>query len=122
MTWNRLAGWLRQPKPPNGSVLVATLVGFGFAGFLQAMRVRFPWWPFHPLAYAVSSSFEINLVWMPLFLAWIIKSVQLRYGGVKMYQASLPFFYGLMLGQFVEGSLLNFWGIVTGTPTYQFWQ
>jgi hypothetical protein len=26
------------------------------------------------------------------------------------------------LGQFIPGSLLNIWGIVTGTPTYQFWQ
>ena len=35
---------------------------------------------------------------------------------------SLPVFYGLVLGQFMEGSLLNVWGISTGTPTYQFWQ
>ncbi|MBV9850748.1 MAG: hypothetical protein JO250_13830 [Armatimonadetes bacterium] len=121
-TWNRLANWLQQPKPPNGSVMVASLVGFLFAAALQAMRVRFSWWPFHPLAYAVSSSFEINLVWMPLLIAWVVKSALLRYGGMRMYQQSLPFFYGLMLGQFVEGSLLNIWGISTGTPTYQFWQ
>lgn len=121
--WNRLSGWLQQPKGPNGAVLAAGGVGFLFASFLQAMRVRFAWWPFHPLAYAVSSSFEINLVWMPIFIAWVIKSALLRYGGgVQTYRASLPFFYGLMLGQFVEGSLLNFWGIVTNTPTYQFWQ
>ena len=121
-SWNRLAGWLQQPKPANGSVAGALAVGFVFAAFLQAMRVRFFWWPFHPLAYAVSSSFEINLVWMPLFIAWLIKSLMLRYGGVKTFQSSLPFFYGLILGQFMEGSLLNIWGIITGTPTYQFWQ
>ena len=120
--WNRLDGWVSQPKPANGSVLTASVAGFLFAAFLQAMRIRFPWWPFHPLAYAVSSSFEINLVWMPLLIAWLIKSALLRYGGMKMYQQSLPFFYGLILGQFVEGSLLNIWGIATGTPTYQFWQ
>lgn len=120
--WNRLSGWIRQPKGPNGSVDVALVGGFLFAAFLQAMRVRFAWWPFHPLAYAVSSSFEINLVWMPLFIAWVIKALLLRYAGVRAYQNSLPFFYGLILGQFVEGSLLNIWGISTGIPTYQFWQ
>ncbi len=120
--WNRLSGWLQQPKGPNGTALAATVIGFAFAGFLQAMRLRFPWWPFHPLGYALTTGFETNLVFMPLFLAWLIKSVLLRYGGVKMFQSSLPFFYGLMLGQFIEGSLLNIWGISTGTPTYQFWQ
>ena len=121
-SWNRLTGWIQQPKPPNGSVAWALTAGFLFAAFMQAMRVRFFWWPFHPLAYAVSSSFEINLVWMPLFIAWVIKALMLRYGGVRVFQSSLPFFYGLILGQFVEGSFLNIWGIITGTPTYQFWQ
>ena len=121
-SWNRLGSWVSQPKPPNSAVLSASVGGFLFAALLQAMRVRFYWWPFHPLAYAVSSSFEINLVWMPLLIAWGIKSALLRYGGMKLYQSSLPFFYGLILGQFVEGSLLNLWGISTGTPTYQFWQ
>ena len=48
--------------------------------------------------------------------------VLLRYGGIKTYSAALPFFYGLILGQFVPGSLLNIWGIMTKNPTYQFWQ
>lgn len=121
-SWNRLTSWLQQPKPANGSVAWALAVGFLFAAFLQAMCVRFFWWPFHPLAYAVSSSFEINLVWMPLLIAWVVKALMLRYGSVRTFQSSLPFFYGLILGQFVEGSLLNLWGITTGTPTYQFWQ
>ena len=120
--WNRLASWLGQPKGPNGNAAGAVVFGFIFAGFLQAMRVRYPWWPFHPLGYAVTTGFETNLVWMPLLIAWVIKTCLLRYGGVKMYRASLPFFYGLMIGQFVEGSLLNIWGITVGTPTYQFWQ
>lgn len=121
--WDRYAGWLRAPKPGSPQVGAAIGVGFVFAGFLQAMRIRFVWWPFHPLAYAVSGSWEMNLLWLPLFIAWVVKSLILRYGGgMKTYQASLPFFYGLILGQFIPGSLLNIWGISTAQPTYQFWQ
>ena len=120
--WDRYGSWLKQPKPANGHVAIAIAVGFLFAAFLQTMRVRFAWWPLHPLAYAVSGSWEMNLVWMPLMIAWLLKSLLLRYGGMKVYLASLPFFYGLILGQFIPGSLLNIWGIITGTPTYQFWQ
>ena len=121
--YDRYAGWLKQPQGPNSQVAIAIVVGFLFATFLQAMRVRFAWWPFHPLAYAVSGTWEMNLLWMPLLIAWIIKAVLLRYGGgIQTYRKSLPFFYGLILGQFIPGSLLNIWGIVTKNPTYQFWQ
>jgi hypothetical protein len=120
--WDRYAGWLKAPKPANTSAALAIVVGFLFAAFLQAMRVRFFWWPFHPLAYAVSGSWEMNLLWLPLFIAWLTKVVLLRYGGMRVFSGALPFFYGLILGQFIPGSLLNIWGIVTQNPTYQFWQ
>jgi hypothetical protein len=122
-SWDRYAGWMKNPQGPNGHVAVAIGVGFLFAMFLQAMRVRFAWWPFHPLAYAVSGSWEMNLLWLPLFIAWVVKSAILRFaGGINGYRTAMPFFYGLIMGQFIPGSLLNIWGIITHNQTYQFWQ
>ena len=120
--FNQLNTWLKSPAPGKFPETVAIGVGFLIAFGLQWLRMRLPWWPFHPLAFAVSSSWEINLVWMPLFLAWVCKSLLLRYGGRGGFQRSLPFFLGLMLGQFIVGSLWNIYGIVRGLPTYQFWQ
>lgn len=120
--WDRYRGWMTSYRFGGTRVAEAIGVGFLFASFLQAARVRFAWWPFHPLAYAVSGSWEMNLVWLPLMIAYIVKVIIFRYGGIRSYRAALPFFYGLILGQFIPGSLLNIWGIATGTPTYQFWQ
>lgn len=120
--YNRLAGWMSNPTGPSFAAGVAILVGFGIAMFLEIMRARFPWWPFHPLGFAVTASWEINLVWMPLFIAWMLKSLILRYMGLKGFRDSLPFFFGLILGQFVVGSILNIIGILLEIPTYQFWQ
>lgn len=120
--YNKLDGWLRTPelgKPPEFFAITA---GFGIAFLLQFLRMKLPWWPLHPLAFAVTSSWEINLVWGPLFLAWLFKSLILRYGGRGGFHKALPFFIGLMLGQFVVGSLWNIYGISVGLPTYQFWQ
>ena len=80
-------------------------VGFGIAMLLQALRMRLPWWPFHPLGYAVTSSWEINLVWMPLFIAWVLKVVILRYSGRRLYEYLLPFFTGLIVGESLFGVL-----------------
>ena len=118
----RLQGWLQTPHRGNFTATMAIAVGFITALLLQIFRVRFTWWPFHPLAYAVTASWEINLVWLPLFIAWILKVVILRYGGRTGFQRSIPFFMGLMLGQFVIGSLWNIYGIAAQVPTYQFWQ
>jgi hypothetical protein len=120
--YRQLEGWLKNPKPTNTTAMYAILAGAGIAFFLQAMRIRFPWWPFHPLGFAVTSSWEINLVWMPLFIAWVVKIVLLRYTGLQGFRRSIPFFFGLILGQFVIGSLWNILGIALEIPTYQFWQ
>jgi hypothetical protein len=118
--FTRLDGWITSPRPPSTPSAVAVVVGFLIAMFLQAMRTRFPWWPFHPLGFAVTSSWEINLVWLPLFIAWILKLTILRYGGRQTFSASIPFFLGLILGQFVVGGLWNLYGIAFEVPTYQF--
>jgi hypothetical protein len=120
--YRQLEGWLKSPKPSNTTAMYAIVAGGGVAFFLQAMRIRFPWWPFHPLGYAVTSSWEINLVWMPLFIAWAVKLIMLRYTGLQGFLRSLPFFFGLILGQFVIGSIWNIIGISLEIPTYQFWQ
>ena len=120
--YTQLEGWLKTPKKSNFVAQLAIPVGFLTALFLQYMRVRFTWWPFHPLAYAVTASWEINLVWMPLFFAWLLKVILLRYSGRAGFQRSVPFFMGLIMGQFVVGSLWNVYGILRGVPTYQFWQ
>jgi hypothetical protein len=121
-SYNQLNTWLKTPEVAKFGEMMAIFVGFGVAFLLQWLRVRIPWWPLHPLAFAVTSSWEINLVWRPLFLAWIFKSLILRYGGRGGFHRALPFFVGLMIGQFVVGSLWNIYGIARGLPTYQFWQ
>ncbi len=120
--YTKIEGWMKTPEVAKFGEFLGLCAGFGIAFGLQWLRVRLPWWPLHPLAFAVSSSWEINLVWGPLFLAWLFKTLLLRYGGRGGFQRSLPFFLGLMLGQFVVGSLWNLYGIARNLPTYQFWQ
>lgn len=119
--FNNLSGWLSVPRNGEAGELGAIFVGFGIALALQWLRVSVPWWPLHPLAFAVTSSWQINFVWLPLGIAWIAKTVILRYAGLRGFIQSLPFFFGLMLGQFVVGCLWNVVGTLLRLPTYQFW-
>jgi hypothetical protein len=120
--YNRLTGWLNSPEKPSYPKGMAIVAGLLISFFLEGMRLRFPAWPFHPLGFAVTASWEINLVWMPLFIAWLCKLLILRYGGLTGFRNSLPFFFGLIMGQFFVGSIVNIIGIALEVPTYQFWQ
>ena len=119
--WNQLAGWIKQPTPPN--VVAMAFVGGGFMGamFLGWMRVHFLWWPFHPLAYALAGSWGVAQLWMPLLIGSTAKFLALRFGGLSTYRRVLPFFFGLILGEITIGSLWTILGIVLGIPTYDFW-
>jgi len=119
--FNRLNGWLQSPTPPNAYGNAAIGIGFLFCAGLMIARIQVPWFPFHPIGYAISSSWAMNLVWTPLLYAWIIKGCILRYGGVRLYRQAMPFFLGITLGQMLVGSLWHLLGIAMDIVPYSFW-
>lgn len=118
---HRLEVWLRNPTPPNHYANAATGVGFLFCLLLSIMRLRFFGWPFHPIGYAISGSWSMNLVWLPLAIAWLIKVLILHFSGLKLYKQAMPFFLGLILGQMIVGSAWSLIGLILDMPTYSFW-
>ncbi|MHB8994642.1 MAG: DUF6785 family protein [Armatimonadota bacterium] len=77
-------------------------IGALMMGGLQAMRTRFLWWPLHPLGYPMAGTFAMRNMWFSTLIAWAIKSVILRYGGIPTYEKTRPFFLGLILGDLVN--------------------
>jgi len=119
--YRNLHGWLSSPQPPNTGATIATGVGVLSTLALAAMRMRFAWWPFHPVGYAVSGSWSMEQLWFPMFVSWFLKWVILRYGGARAYRRAVPFFVGLVLGEFVVGCYWNLHGAIFGCLTYDFW-
>jgi len=90
---------------------------------LMFLRQRFVWWPLNPIAFPVSATYLINYHWFAIFLAWVFKGVILKYAGVKGYRFMLPFFLGLILGEFFTASLWVFidgWFGVEGNMIFNF--
>jgi len=114
-TWVYVARRVDENAGPNWLGWFIRLVGGGVMAGLLILQRRFLWWPLHPLGFVAGMDRVMGTAWFPVFLAWVIKSVLLKYGGLKAYRALIPVFYGLVLGQFVAG---GFWLIVdyfTGT-------
>lgn len=118
-SYGRLAGWLQQTVPPASTGLRFILGGLMFTVALSLMRVNFLWWPFHPAGYALALSYAMEYFWFPILIAWLIKLLILRYGGSRLYRAAIPFFLGLILGDYTMGSLWAIVGPLLGMPTYK---
>ncbi len=84
-------------------------IGVGLTVFLAVMRARFWWWPFYPLGYALAGSWTMIVFWFPLSLAWLIKTLLLRYAGMGAFRTFRPFFLGMILGEFF---MAVFWTVV----------
>lgn len=120
--WTQLQKWLAHPLAPDYWALGFTGIGLLFALFLMLMRMKFFWFPFHPAAYAtVCGSWAVNYIWFSLGIVWVLKLLLLKYGGRNAHRKAMPFFLGLILGQFTVGSVWTILGMVFNIPTYGIW-
>ena len=53
-------------------------------------------------------------------MAWALKAGLIRYAGMQSYRKAMPFFMGLILGEFVLGSFWNLYGCLRHLPMYNF--
>ncbi len=118
-SYDRLGGWLQTPSRVNPTQLLYVGIGFLMVLFLRLMRGNFLWWPFHPAGYALSVSFAMDYFWFCFFLAWAAKAIIIRFGGMKAHNSAVPFFLGLILGDYIVGSLWSIYGPLQHLQTYK---
>lgn len=118
----RFLAW-RVAYPQSMDVRGLSYGGFGlvFSMVLLAIRMRFFWWPLHPIGYAISYWWAMNLLWFPILLSFTTKTILLRYGGLSLYRRAIPFFLGLILGEYFVGGIWNILGIILSRRMYAFW-
>jgi len=100
---------LYHPPGPDVNGLIAMGFGAALAFFLGAMRLRFWWWPFHPVGYMAGMCWGLNWYWMPFLTGWACKALVLRYGGLRLYRTTVPLAIGFIAGDLLNGGL---WAVV----------
>ena len=117
----RMVPWMSSPRPPEVGRTAGFSVGVLVTLLLGALRTKFTWWAWHPVGYATAASWSMGKLWACVFLGWMLKLIITRYGGATAYRKALPFFVGLVLGEFTVGSLWCIYGAIANTPVYHFW-
>ncbi len=106
--FKQLSTLIQNPTKVKSQVPLAFVgVGAGITVLLSFLRTRFIWWPFHPIGYALGSILWVE--WSCIFFGWLSRLVIHRLGGTKGYRRFLPFFLGLIMGDFI---MHGFWGLM----------
>lgn len=117
-SFTRLDSWLNTMPPPNYASMAATGVGAAIFWALRHIHFTTPL-PLHPAGYALANSFAMNYFWFSFLVGWLVKIVVLRYGGRHGHNHAFRFFLGLLLGDYVVGSLWGAIGPLWGLRTYK---
>ncbi len=73
--------------------------GAAAVGICAFLRLRFTWWPFHPLPLVLFGTWGLGRLYTSFLIGWVIKAAILRIGGGKVFIGSKPFFIGIIVGQ-----------------------
>ncbi len=96
--WSWVASSINNPNPAEPMAALFMSIGAGLTGLLSFAQYRLAGWPLHPVGLAIALTNTVSIDWFGMFLAWLVKVVALRYGGIHLYRLLLPFFIGLILG------------------------
>ena len=93
-TWQRFAEIRPDPK-----FLWSAGTGFGLVMLFSFLRLRYTWWPLHPvlfLLWATNSAAEVSHSFL---LGWMIKMAVTKLGGSKAYEQGKKFMVGAIAGE-----------------------
>ena len=116
--FHHLRNQVIYPQDTNLTMIRHLGTGFLITIIIAILKHSFLWWPLYPMGYAISDGWAFGWMWFSIFLAWAAKRSIFALGGLKYNRIMLPFFLGLIFGQFSAGSLWSLIGIALGTSVY----
>jgi hypothetical protein len=86
-------GLIPQPVPMEWVQAAASAIGIIF---VYILRSRFAWFPLNPAGVAIGFMWVVDALVFPAIVAYILKLIVLRIGGLKLYQEkAMPFMIGV---------------------------
>jgi len=86
--------------------------GFALVLLCAAMRLRFVWWPIHPVLFLVWATWPMTKLGHSFMIGWMLKSLVVRLGGKATYERVKPMMLGVVAGEMLSGVIFMAIGAV----------
>jgi len=97
---------------PSSQFLWSAGAGMALVLFLGAMRLRYNWWPLHPILFLVWETAPMGLLSHSFLLGWFIKMAVTRLGGHQVYRKTKPLMIGVIAGDLLGPTVFIVYGAI----------
>jgi hypothetical protein len=113
VNWNvgHIFSALTTPSSLDLNAIAGIIAGGAVALGLGLFRARFWWWPLHPVGYLAANCWGMHWFYMPFFIGWLAKTLVTRYGGLRLYQQTVPLAIGLIAGELMSSFIWTLYRI-----------
>lgn len=90
---------------PSPDALTWTALGMGLVLAALVLRLRFVWWPIHPVLFVVWGTWAMDRFAFSILVGCCIKWCVVRFGGARGYRAGIPLMVGVIAGELAVSAL-----------------
>jgi hypothetical protein len=91
---------------PEKGFLLYVAIGFGAVIAISALRLRWTWWPFHPLILITFGAWTMGRYGASFLLGWMLKALVLKLSGSAKYMELRPMMIGVVVGDLLAGFII----------------
>ncbi|MHC5057620.1 MAG: DUF6785 family protein [Planctomycetota bacterium] len=99
-------------SPVNSGLLWTMGITFCLLVGMAAARLRWAWWPLHPVMFLVCASWGGAVIGFSFLLGWALKVLVMKYGGARVFRSLKPVLIGLAAGEFLGALVPIVWGLL----------
>ena len=117
--FGQLVDSLRFPEPQTPFLPLGLVCGAAVMLVLSWLHLNFLWWRLSPIGFIMGGTWGLNdRLWTNALIAWILISVLVRFGGLRLYRRARPVFLGMALGHCVVMAVRSIIDVPLGLHMY----
>jgi hypothetical protein len=113
--FGQLAASLHTPEAPTPFLPLGLFCGGVVMLALNWLHMNYLWWGVSPIGFIMGGTWGLNTrIWTNAFIAWLLVTLMVRFGGLRLYRRFRPAFLGMVLGYVVIMGLRSLMDPVLG--------